>query len=75
MSQEETRENTSPNENAINSSDENLNPGEVLNDSIDEKNPEEIDNLPIESIGSYARLEELLIDEESDNTSNPTAQS
>jgi len=38
-------------------------------------NSQEIDNLPIESIGSYAKLEELLTDEEKENTSNPTAQS
>ncbi len=74
MSQEETKENTSPNDNAVNSSDENLNPAEKMNDS-GQIGSQEIDNLPIESIGSYARLEELLTDEEKENTSNPTAQS
>ncbi len=75
MSQEEIKENNSSTESAVNSHDENLNPGEVINDSTDEKNSEEIDNLPIESISSYARLEELLTDEEKENTTNPTAQS
>lgn len=32
---------------------------------------QEIDNLPIESIGSYARIEELLDDETADETSRP----
>jgi hypothetical protein len=35
----------------------------------------EIDNFPVESIGSYARLDELLTDEEAENTNNPTTQS
>lgn len=42
---------------------ENLNEQENAPESLDE-----IDNLPIESIGSYARLEELLTDEEKENT-------
>jgi hypothetical protein len=35
----------------------------------------EVERLPVESIGSYARLEELTKDEEAEDTSNPTAQS
>lgn len=31
-------------------------------------NGDEIDNLPVESIGSYARVDELLTDEEKENT-------
>jgi hypothetical protein len=54
---------------------ENLNQEETPDESSQTINPEEIDNLPIESIGSYARLEELLTDEEKENTTNPTAQS
>lgn len=74
MSQEETRENAGANETAVNSSDENLNPAEKMNDA-GQIGSQEIDNLPVESIGSYARLEELLTDEEKENTSNPTAES
>lgn len=75
MSQEETKQNTSPNENASDSTLENLNPAEVINDSTSPGDAEHIDNLPIESIGSYARLEQLLTDEEKEDTSNPTVQS
>jgi hypothetical protein len=53
----------------------NLNQEESSPESTQTAAPEEIDNLPIESIGSYARLEELLTDEEKENTTNPTAQS
>ncbi|HEY0426778.1 MAG TPA: hypothetical protein VGC76_03125 [Pyrinomonadaceae bacterium] len=59
MNQEETMENSNP---------------EDVNLSEQPAEPEKIDNLPIESIGSYARLEELLTDEEKENTTNPTAQ-
>jgi hypothetical protein len=41
----------------------------------EQSDSQEIDNLPIESIGSYARMEELLTDEEKEKTTNPTAQS
>ncbi len=75
MSQEETKENFDPNESATNSPEENSNPAEVAIDVAEQADSQEIDNLPIESIGSYARLEELLNDEEKDNTSNPTVQS
>jgi hypothetical protein len=53
---------------------EDLNQEETM-DAPEPTNLEEIDNLPIESIGSYARLEELLTDEEEGKTTNPTAQS
>lgn len=74
MSQEETEKNSSPNADASDSTLENLNPAEVINDSTSPDDSENIDNLPIESIGSYARLEELLTDEDSEKTGNPPAQ-
>ena len=75
MSQENSEENFSRNENVSDSSKENLNREETMSDSSDRINSEEIDNLPIESIGSYARLEELVTEEEAGNTINPTSQS
>lgn len=75
MSQEEIKENSSPNATASDSTLENLNPAEVINDSTSPDDSENIDNLPIESIGSYARLEELPTDEDSEKTGNPPAQS
>jgi len=75
MSQEETKENFDPNESVTNSPEENSNPAEAAIDVSEQSDSQGIDNLPIESIGSYARLEELLTDEEKENTSNPTAQS
>jgi hypothetical protein len=75
MSQEETKENLTANESASDLPEENLDTEEsptVLSEPV---NSEEIDNLPIESIGSYARLEELLTDEEAENACNPTSQS
>jgi hypothetical protein len=62
MSQEETKENLNA---------ENVETG--LADAVAEE--QEVERLPVESIGSYARLEELTKDEEAENTSNPTAQS
>lgn len=73
MSQEETIENA--NKTASDLSEESINVDESSNDSSEPVNSEEIDNLPIESIGSYARLEELLTDEEAEKTGNPTSQS
>ena len=75
MSQEETKENFDSNENVTNSPEETSNPAEAAIDVVEQTNSQEIDNLPIESIGSYARLEELLTDEEKEKTTNPTAQS
>ncbi len=75
MSQEENKENVSSNENVTNSPEETSNPAEAAIDANEQADSQEIDNLPIESIGSYARLEELLTDEEKDNTSNPKARS
>jgi hypothetical protein len=75
MSQEKTEENIETNENVTNSPEETSNPAEAAIDAAEQADSQEIDNLPIESIGSYARLEELLTDEEKENTSNPTAQS
>ncbi len=70
---QEDKENYSANESGTGAGEENLNPEElaVLTEQI---NSQEIDNLPIESIGSYAKLEELLTDEEKENTTNPTSQ-
>ena len=70
-----SQENNSSNENVTNSPEETLNPAEAAIDAVEQTNSEEIDYLPIESIGSYARLEELLTDEEKEKTTNPTAQS
>ena len=75
MSQEETKENLTANESASDLTEKNLNAEELPTGLTELANSEEIDNLPIESIGSYARLEELLTDEEAENTSNPTSQS
>ncbi len=75
MSQEETKENNNSNENVTNSPQETSNPAEAAIDAAEQADSQEIDNLPIESIGSYARLEELLTDEEKEKTTNPTAQS
>lgn len=75
MSQED-KEFYSQNESGTGADEENLNPEELATNLAEQTDsPEEIDNLPIESIGSYARLEELLTDEESGDTTNPTAQS
>ena len=62
------------NENITNSPEETSNPAEAATE-IAEQSDSEIENLPIESIGSYARIEELLTDEEKGETTNPTAQS
>ena len=61
MNQEETTKNNDSDENTINLSQENTNNEEIAADS------EEVDNLPIESIGSYGRIEPLM----SDETENP----
>lgn len=74
MSQEETKENLTADESASDLPEESLEREESPAGSSEPVNSEEIDNLPIESIGSYARLEELLTDEK-ENTSNPTSQS
>jgi hypothetical protein len=58
MSQEETRENIERNENS----------------ETKATDAGEIDNLPIESIGSYARVDELLTDEEKENTTREGAE-
>ena len=73
MSQED-KENYSANESGTGAGEENLNPEELAN-LVEQADSKEIDNLPVESIGSYARLEELLTDEEKGNTTNQTAQS
>jgi hypothetical protein len=68
MIPEEASKKFTQNESVIDLSEENLNPAESINDSILDENSQDIDNLPIESIGSYARLDELLTDEEKDKT-------
>ncbi|HLM59828.1 MAG TPA: hypothetical protein VK308_03385 [Pyrinomonadaceae bacterium] len=63
------------NESVTNSPEETSNPAQAAIDAAEQSDSQEIDNLPIEGIGSYARLEELLTDEEKENTTNPTTQS
>ena len=70
-----SQENNNPDENVTNSPEETSNPAEAAVNAAEQTDSQEIDNLPIESIGSYARLEELLTDEEKEKTTNPTAQS
>ncbi len=70
-----SQENIQSSENVTNSPEETSNPAEAATDAAEQADSQEIDNLPIESIGSYARIEELLTDEEKEKTSNPTAQS
>jgi len=74
MSQEEESENYSVNESGTGGDEEHLNPEEAAANAAEQTDSPEIDNLPIESIGSYARIEELPTDEESENTGSPTAQ-
>ncbi len=75
MNTEDIEEKFNPNENAADSTEANLNPAEVINDSGDEDGFLGVDNLPIESIGSYGRLEELLTDEEKEKTTSPASES
>lgn len=75
MNQEENKGNLSRSENVTNSPEETSNPAEAAIDAYKQANLQDIDNLPMESIGSYARLEELLTDEEKEKTTNLTAQS
>ena len=75
MNQEENKENTNANQSVTNSPEETSNPAEAAIDAAEQADSQEIDNLPIESIGSYARLEELLTDEEKENTTSPTSES
>lgn len=74
MSQED-KKNYSDNESGTGAREENLNPEELAMSVDEQADSQAIDNLPIESIGSYAKLEELLTDEEKEKTSDPTAQS
>ena len=74
MSQED-KETYSENESGTGAREENLNPEELAMNVNEQADSQAIDNLPIESIGSYAKLEELLTDEEKEDASNPTAQS
>ncbi len=72
---QENDENYSENESGTGANEEHLNPEEAAFSAADQTDLQGIDNIPVESIGSYARIEELLTDEEKENTSNPTAQS
>lgn len=65
----------SDNESGTGAREENLNPEELAMNVDEQADSQKIDNLPIESIGSYGKLEELMNDEEKENASNPTAQS
>lgn len=75
MSQEEINKKFDSNEKITNSPEETSNPVEAAFEAAEQTNSQEIDNLPIESIGSYARLEESLTDEEKEKMTNPTTQS
>ena len=67
MNQEETGQNLNSNESATDSPQENKSAEENATDLSQLVNSEEVDNLPIESIGSYGRIEPLINDE----TENP----
>jgi hypothetical protein len=73
MSQEENRKDFNASEGGAAAQAENSD--QNAPDSSEQTNLEEIDNLPVESIGSYARLDELLTDEEAENANDPTSQS
>lgn len=70
MNQEENRENKIRNEDAADLKEENAPAEEAAANAS-----EEIDNVPVESIGSYARVEELLTDEEAENTTRRDSES
>ena len=63
MDQEETQEKINSDENTTASPQENLNAEESATDLSELANDKEVDNLPIESIGSYGRIEPLINDE------------
>ena len=67
MNQEETGQNLNSNESTNDSPQENTNSEEIATDLSQLVNSEKVDNLPIESIGSYGRIEPLINDE----TENP----
>lgn len=68
MNQEETRENIVRNEGAAGAAEGNLETEKAAAGSSGQAEAGEIDNLPVESIGSYARVEELLTNEDADET-------
>ena len=74
MSQEEKTENFNT-DNTSNQPEEIKNTENTAANAPAEDDSPEIDNLPIESIGSYARLDDLLTDEKAENTNNPITQS
>lgn len=61
MSQEETKENLSSDKSPADSTEENL-------------NSEEVENLPIGSIGSYARIDELVTEEDAENSADSASE-
>ena len=67
MNQEKIEQNFDSGETTTDSLQENLSPEKILKDLSDETNSEEVDNLPIESIGSYGRIEPL-VNENTENT-------
>ena len=73
MNHEDNQENYSSNTSGTGADEEHLNPEEAAVNAAEQTRSPEIENLPIDGIGSYARLEELMTEEESENTSNPTA--
>jgi hypothetical protein len=72
MSQEENEENINPQEAKVTA--ENLNQEEISADLPGQAETEEFENLPIESIGSYARTRELLVGEGSKNPGDPASE-
>ncbi|HEX8367076.1 MAG TPA: hypothetical protein VF604_00780 [Pyrinomonadaceae bacterium] len=67
MNQEENGENVARDEEAAGAAQGNAE-SETASAGLEGQAGGEIDNLPVESIGSYARVEELLTDEEKENT-------
>jgi hypothetical protein len=60
MKQEEITGNSVASENPTNVEDKNLNPEEAAGDLSPLADSENADNLPVESIGSYGRIDDLL---------------
>ena len=71
----EPTEKPSQNENTSESTGGGFNQAENINDQNQREGSQDIDNLPVESIGSYARLDDLLTDEEKENTTTTKTQS
>lgn len=75
MNQEENGENYVEGESATDFTGEKAEEQEMSADSGGLADDAEVDNLPVESIGSYARVDELLSDEEAENTTERGSES